>query len=284
MLPQFFLDFGSGNTEPGIHWLPGMTAVVLIGVIVYHIVCFRLFRALITHLYSKCSWWEYLTTYKGILCPDVQKEIQYTTILGIHHILGGGMMAYGAAYAAPPVWTLGALVSMIDDVHDVLCIILPAWPFGGPGGRDVKLCTVLLIHHVAAILGTFPAICAGLGTNVHVQSVGAALLLAGGCSHVVLTTSRTRNRKIPREAWHDALIWIVGTSFYMYSRFYIFPRAMIALYHEDYPSMSPGMQDAFLGFLVLMSLFNVVIGLDAASGTLKRIGIALSGGEKKRLD
>merc|ERR1712187_806939 len=110
--------------------------------------------------------------------------------------------------------------------------------------RDVKLVTLLLIHHTAAIICTFPAILSGLHANPHVQSVGAWLLLAGGCSHATLALSRTCNRTIPAEAKLDALVWICGSAFYTYSRLYAFPKEMFALFREDYAQLSPALQNA----------------------------------------
>jgi hypothetical protein len=282
MLPVFFEDFGTGNPEPGNHWLPGMTAFTLLGTLVYHIVGFRLFRSALVNFYARRSWWGYLKTYKGLICHDVQKEIQYTSILAVHHILGGGLMAYGSFTGGTPYFILGALISVMDDIHDTVCMLLPAWPFGGQGEqRDVKLITVLLIHHTAAMLGTFPLITGGIASNIHFQKVAASLLLAGGVSHVTLTLSRTRNRRVPSEAWQDAGIWVQGTAFFMWARFYIFPTEAHALYQEVFHNLSGPSKIGFIGALFLMSVFNLAIGVDAVQGTARRISIALGGGEKK---
>lgn len=280
---DFFKEFGSGNPAPGVHWLPGMTAFVTIGTVLYHVLGFRLFRGYVEGLYSQRSWWSYLKTYKGILCQDVQKEIQYLSIVGCHHIVGGGLMAYGTSFHAPHVWAAGALVGLFDDVHDTVCMLLPAWPFGGAGEkRDVKLITLLLIHHFAAIVCTVPAILSGLHTNHHVQAIGAWLLLAGGISHFTLVGSRTCNRRVPAEAKLDALIWIQGCAFYIYSRLYAFPVHIWALFQNEYPRLGSGMQGALIGFTILMGSFNLLIFSDVAANTLKRVKNAFVGGEKAK--
>merc|ERR1712048_725335 len=197
--------------------------IVTSGTLAYHVIGFRIMRNVLQSLYSTCSWWPYLKTYKGLICRDVQKEIVYISIVCVHHLVGGGLMAYGAMSNVPHFFVAGSIVGLFDEVHDTMCMLLPAWPFGGDGEkRDVKLVTLLLIHHTA---------------------VGASLLLAGGCSHATLALSRTCNRTIPAEAKLDALVWICGSAFYTYSRLYAFPKEMIALFREDYAQLSPALQN-----------------------------------------
>mmetsp|Transcript_75819 Transcript_75819/g.226038 ORF Transcript_75819/g.226038 Transcript_75819/m.226038 type:complete len:282 (+) Transcript_75819:68-913(+) len=279
---DFFSDFGSGDTTPGAHWLPGMLAFVACGTLAFHVIGFRWWRRVIQRVYSQRPWWTYLKMYNGILCRDVQKEIQYLSIVGCHHILGGGLMACGAYLERPQVWVAGALVGTFDDVHDSICMLLPAWPFGGDGEkRDAKLVGLLLMHHVAAFTATIPAIATGLHMNPHVQAIGAWLLLAGGVSHWTLVLSRTCNRNVPDEARADALMWILGTLFYAYSRLYAFPEHVVALFHDEYSRLSPGMQYALIGFTVLLSAFNLLIFVDVLSNMLKRIRHVLRGIEKR---
>ena len=197
-ITNFFADFGSGNSQPGNHWLPGISGTVALFLILYRVFFFGLLKSTLERKYSRCSWWAYLTTYKGLFCKDVQKEVLYTSILAIHHILGGGCMALGAYLESSPLFIVGALISLVDDIHDLLCMCVRSFPF--EGGIDLKLMIVLGIHHVAAALATVPAITSGATSNVHIQKIGAALLLAGGLSHLTLSTSRTRNRTIPSQA------------------------------------------------------------------------------------
>jgi len=276
---EFFKEFGSGNPAPGLHWLPGMALFVASGTLAYHVLGFRLWRRHIERAYSQRSWWSYLKTYRGLLCHDVQKEIQYLSIVGCHHLFGGGLMAYGNYFGLPHIWAAGALVGLFDDVHDTLCMLLPAWPFGGQGEkRDVKLITLLLIHHFAAIVCTVPTILTGMHANPHVQAIGAWLLLAGGVSHFTLVCSRTCDRRILAEAQLDALIWLQGSVFYTYSRLYAFPVHIWALFQNEYAQLGPGMQRALIGFTILMGGFNLLIFGDVVSNTLKRVKLVLGSG------
>jgi len=272
---NFFKDFGTGNPVPGAHWLPGMCAFVAGGTVAYHVAGFRLVRSAVLGYYSSRPWWNYLTTYKGLLCQDVQKEIQYISIVGLHHIIGGGLMAYGTYASAPAFWAAGALVGCFDDIHDSVCMLLPAWPFGGEGKRDMKFISIMLIHHTAAVVCTLPTICSGFHANPHVQSIGAWLLFAGGVSHGTLAMSRTCNRRVPAEAKLDALIWVLGGAFYAYSRLWCFPRSIMALFREEYAQLSGGMQIALIAFTIMMGGFNLLIFVDVAKNVAKRLKLVL---------
>lgn len=278
---NFFKDFGSGNPTPGNHWLPGMAAFIAGGTLAYHYIGFRLFRRQVESVLSQRPWWGYLKTYKGLFCADVQKEVQYISVLNVHHLISGGIMAYGTYTQAQHIWNLGAMIGLLDDVHDTICMLLPAWPFGGKGEkRDVKLISIMLVHHFAAIACTIPAMLNGLHHNLHTQAIGAWLLLAGGISHGTLLCSRTCNRKNPADAKLDALIWIFGGAFYTYSRLYAFPMHLHAMYTNDYAALSPMMQKCFLSFAGLMSTFNLLIFSDVLGNTIKRIKLVLTGEEK----
>lgn len=277
---DFFKTFGSGNPTPGPHWLPGMSLFLGGGTLAYHFVGFRLWRRQIENYYSKKPWWSYLTTYKGIFCQDVQKEIQYLSIAGLHHIVGGGFMAYGTYTKQAHVWAAGALIGLFDDIHDTVCMILPAWPYADDGKRDVKFISLMLMHHFAAIASTIPTILSGMHSNTHCQAVGAWLLLAGGISHGTLICSRTCNRKVPAEVKFDALIWVLGGIFYTYSRLYAFPAHILALFRgDDYAQLSPILQNNLKVFTALMGTFNLAIFSDVVSNTKKRVKLALFGGD-----
>merc|ERR1712039_742268 len=140
--------------------------------------------------------------------------------------------------------------------------------------------TLLLIHHFAAIVGTIPTIVTGMHANPHAQAIGAWLLLAGGISHFTLVYSRTCNRSVLAEARLDALVWLFGCAFYMYSRLYAFPVHILAFFREDYAQLGPGMQKAFVGCTILMGSFNLLIYGDVVANTLKRVKLVMFWGAK----
>lgn len=275
---DFFVDFRSGNPGKGWHRFPGMLLFLIVGVPMYHILFFRLVRPVLRHVYSTCSWWPYLSTYKGLLCQDVQKEIQYTSLACIHHLVAGGLMACGGFKNDPRVWAFGALIGCIDDIHGMVCMFLPAWPFGGAGEKaDRRFTALASLHHTTALLISILCIVYNLHSNMHVQSVGTWLLLAGGCSHFGLTLSRTRNRTDPRHAFQDVIIGVLGCLFFFYSRFYAFPCSMIALFREEYHKLNLILKLGMVFFTLLMGLFNTLLGLDAIKNIVKRLRNAARG-------
>ena len=66
MLNVFLVDFDSGNPESGNHWLPGLSVTVALFLALYHVMGFRILRNKLHGIYSRCSWWPYLTTYQGM--------------------------------------------------------------------------------------------------------------------------------------------------------------------------------------------------------------------------
>jgi len=241
-------------------------------IVAEQVLLFRGVRPMIQKLYSRQSWWDYLTTYRRLFCQDVQKEIQYTSILAIHHLFGGALMLKGLLSQSPEWFAAGMLVELADDVHDSALMLLKGWPFGDAGAKmDVKLTTIMLAHHLAGILTIVPCLTNGLHTNVHVQKLGTALLSAGGISLVVLSASRTCDRRVASEARQCAALWVGNWFFYFYCRFYIYPQCILGLYREEFGQMSQVMQRAFIGFSITMTAFNVAILADGTQITISRL-------------
>lgn len=268
---SFFTHFGSGNTTPGSHWLWGIGAATVAGIVAEQALLFRGLRRGLLSVYSKRQWWDYLTTYKGLICEDVQKEVQYTTILSVHHAIGGYLMVHGIRHQKPEFWAAGAIVELADDIHDSALMILQKWPFGGGGKTDVKLTSLMLTHHMAGIVCIVPTLVHGLHSHPRVQKIGGALLSAGAVSLAVLTGSRTCNRKDAAQARVDAALWVTNLGFYMYCRLYVFPRELLGIFREDYNNFTPFMQKALVVFTVAMSAFNLAIWVDGSQQTIQRV-------------
>merc|ERR1711957_899175 len=131
-----------------------------------------------------------------------------------------------------------------------------------------------MIHHSAGILTVVPVLLNGMHMNRHVQKGGAALLLAGGISLVVLVVARTRDRRIASHARQSAYLWVGNWTFYMYCRFNVFSGSMLALYREEYSGMSTVEKRTFTCFVAILSSFNVLIALDVSQTTVSRIAEA----------
>jgi len=240
-------------------------------IVAEQLLLFRVLRKAIHRVYSRQPWWEYLTTYRGIFCQDVQKEVQYCSILAVHHLFGGYLMLHGLRHQQPEFWAAGAIVEMSDDIHDCALMFLNKWPFGDGAEKDLKLVAIMTVHHLASITCFVPTLLNGLHANPRVQKLGAALLSAGGVSLVAIVASRTRNRKNAAHARQDAMLCVGNLAFYTYCRFYVFPVEILGLFREDYRSFTPTMQKSFCLFTVLMSVFNVAIFLEAVKQTVERV-------------
>ena len=53
----------------------------------------------------------------------MQTEVLYMTILGIHHLVGGGMMMYGFLTGNTAIWIQGAIFDLVDAVHDTALMV-----------------------------------------------------------------------------------------------------------------------------------------------------------------
>lgn len=269
---SFIDDFGSGSSTPSASWLPGVFGEILVMLLIYRFLFFVLLRNGLESQFSKASWWDYLRTFRGLFCQDVQKEIVYLTILGLHHLLGGGLMLAGWIYNSDALWLQGFLVEVVDDLHDTGLMFIPAWPFAGAPGekRDMKIVSLMTIHHVCGLALLVPVILAGLFRNPYVQTCGWALLLAGGVSCIVLSVNRTINRNTPIGAWKTFVVWMTNLSFYYYCRFWVFSKALYGLFSTEWGIIDTTTRAALVFAAVFMSLFNLAIGVDA---TIQAVGL-----------
>lgn len=276
----FIEDFGSGNPEPGTHWLKGILMETAILIVLYRIVFFMGVKPALEYMYkSNKKTWDYMLTFKGMFHPNVQIEVVYLSILSVHHIIGGAMMVYGVVYERPDIWIQGAIFDLVDAVHDTFLMILPAWPFSD---RNPQLLMLLIPHHAFSFVITVPAIVSGLGHDTDAQTIGACLLAAGGISAGALCFTRTCDRRDPAQAWQEAICWICNTIFYDYCRFYVFPIAVYNIISTKWSTYGVPMQAALVLVVLFMTFFNVMIGLDVHLTTLNRLKTALAGGEKPK--
>ena len=72
----FVDDFGSGNPSPATSWLPGMFAEIVLLTVLYRVLFFHVLRGALHARFSKAPWWGYLSTFNGLFCKDVQKEVR----------------------------------------------------------------------------------------------------------------------------------------------------------------------------------------------------------------
>lgn len=276
-LPQFAYDFGSGDTEPGAHWLPGIAAETVIGIILYHLIFFQLLKRLLLSWHSSRPYWSYLLTYKGLFHSNVQIEIVYVQLLAIHHLIGGSMMLYGW-YVGDAAWfAQGALFDLFDAVHDTFAMCVPSWPFED---RNKKLMTLMIPHHAFSFLICWPVIMSGLHQDPNCQLVGVSLLFAGGVSCSSLGYARTLRRYSHTEAIQEAVVNVFNLSVYLFCRFYVYPLAMYQLISDVWTDLSGAFRVMMIIVNICMLFFNVLIAVDATSMTARSIRNAFKGGKK----
>lgn len=252
------------------------TAVLFVS---YRLLFFILLRVVVKKVLSSRPWWDYLTTYKGLFSENTQVEVVYIILLGSHHILGGLMMIYAIIYDKPVIYAHAAIWELVDDIHDMTCMIALWWPFHK---RDIKMITVMGFHHMAGIIIIVPLLISGLYRNVHLQIAGMALLFAGGVSCFGLAISRSMDRRIAIEAWMDFISAVVNFIFFAFCRFFVFPWQIYLFVKKT--ALNSTWKVSFYIAITFMMLFNILICIDIISGTMIRLGHALNNGQDHDYD
>jgi len=106
--------------------------------------------------------------------------------------------------------------------------------------------------------------------------MGIALLLAGAVSCLGLVISRTMDRRIPKEAWMDFFMWLVSLAFFSICRFYIYPKHL----YRFFVTTNWDRNYLIISAALCMTMFNLLIFIDALSGTYARLLVALNNGQK----
>jgi len=253
--------------------LTSIAIELVILLVIYRTVFFTMLKGNLSTLYASRPWWDYLTTYQGLFSKNTQKEIVYITLLGLHHFIGGFAMLYAYLYNSPALFAHAALWELVDDINDLVSMLFLYWPFEE---LDLRMIVIMGFHHIFGVIIIVPLLTTGLYMDHNLQLIGIALLLAGGVSCSGLVISRTMDRRIPKEALMDFLMWLVNLSFFSLCRFYIFPQQLYLYFEKnnwetDYFFITAGM---------CMLMFNVLIFLDALKGTFARMLIVFNNAEK----
>jgi len=182
-------------------------------------------------------------------------------------------MLYAYVHDIPAIYGHAALWELVDDINDLMCMLFLYWPFEE---RDLKMLVVMGFHHIFGVIIIVPVLTSGLYLDHNLQLIGIALLLAGGVSCLGLVISRTMDRRIPKEAWMDFLMWLVNLAFFSLCRFYIFPQQLYLYFEKSNWETNY----LLIAGAVCMMMFNVLIFMDALSSTFARLLVALNNGEK----
>jgi len=151
------------------------------------------------------------------------------------------------------------------------------WPFKE---LNLKILVVTGFHHIFGVIIVVPILTTGLYLDEDLQLIGVALLLAGAVSCLGLVMSRTMDRRVPKEAWMDFFMWVVNLSFFLLCRFYVYPKHL----YRFFVTTNWETNYLILSAAICMTMFNVLILMDATKSTLIRLQCALNNGEKLASD
>jgi len=183
------------------------------------------------------------------------------------------MMVYGVVYDNPMIYGHAALWELVDDVNDLTSMICLMWPFEE---FDLKMLLIMGFHHIFGVIIIVPFLTTDLYLDQNLQLIGIALLLAGAVSCLGLVISRTMDRRIPKEAWMDFFMWLVNLSFFTLCRFYVYPKHL----YRFFESTNWERNCLIISAAICMTIFNILIFMDALSSTSTRLIVALNNGEK----
>jgi len=158
-----------------------------------------------------------------------------------------------------------------------MCMTFLYWPFAE---RDLKMLVVMGFHHIFGVIIIVPVLTTGLYMNEDLQVIGIALLLAGAVSCFGLVMSRTRDRRIPKEAWMDFFISLINLAFFSLCRFYIFPKHLYSYF------VTTNWETNYLinSAAICMTIFNLLIFADLLGNMYVRLLVAINNGEKHEFD
>jgi len=165
----------------------------------------------------------------------------------------------------------------VHDITDFMCMIFLWWPFEE---LNLKMLVVTGFHHIFGVIIIVPVLTSGLYLDQDLQFIGIALLLAGAVSCLGVVMSRTMDRRVPKEAWMDFFMWVVNLSFFSLCRFYIYPKHL----YRFFVTTNWETNYKIILAAICMTIFNVLIFIDASSSTYARLLVALNNGEKNALD
>ena len=213
----------------------------------------------------------------GIFCGNAQDESILLLISCLHHATGGVMMAYGHLRNNPIIWRHGFLLEAGYELADLLAMVLHTYPYLDEMVKsEMKMAVVF--HHLPCISSSAFVLEAGLHHNEHMRAVGLWLLLGGGVS--CFLTFYILCLSIDKQMRRMATVYIVNLAFFLYCRFYEFPKHSYNLIRDIQSS------DEHEGTLTLkllyfgatsLTLFNLGISADLLPKCIRYVKRAVDG-------
>ena len=186
-------------------------------------------------------------------------------------------MAYGQVHNNPILWRHGYLLETGFEIADLIALALHTYPYRHEGIKeDIKI--VLVFHHLPGISLAAFFFEAGLHHNEHLRAIGMWLLL-GACVSI-MSALYSYCLSIKTQMKQLATASIVTFTFFLYCRFYQFPR------HSYYLIRDVQSSEEFEGTIMLkllffgasaMTLFNLGIVADILPKNIRYVKRAIDG-------
>jgi TLC domain len=244
LLHLFANSYLSGGTHS---LLVEATSWVIIYTIYAHV-----FSGLLRSVSKHLPWWELAKTRGGVFCGNAQDDSILLVILCLHHGIAGAMMAYGQFHSNPMMWRHGYLLETGFEIADLIAMLLHTYPYRHEGIKP-ELKMALVFHHLPGISLAAFILEAGLHHNEHMRAIGMWLLLGACASCFAALNSYCLSIKTQMKQL--ATTSIVNFTFFVYCRFYEFPK------HSYYLIRDVQSSDEFEGTIMLKLLFFGAIAL-----------------------
>jgi hypothetical protein len=222
-------------------------------------------------------WWDLTKTRSGIFCGNAQDDSILLVIFCLHHGTAGAMMACGQLHNNPIMWRHGYLLETGFEIADLIALALHTYPYRHEGIKP-ELKAALVFHHLPGISLAAFIFEAGLHHNEHMRAIGMWLLLGGCVScfagiYMYCLSIKTQMKQM-------ATANIVNFTFFLYCRFYEFPKHSYYLIRDVHSS------EEFEGTIILkllyfgataLTLFNVGIVADLLPKSIRYVKRAIDG-------
>jgi len=193
---------------------------------------------------------------EGFFLRSLLEEATFALTLSAHHLLAGGLMFAGYLQNSPGLWISGISAEMGYEIVDTLALLNDSWPYSAVRKKYLKV--LPLAHHIPTLLVIPILVRLGYHGNPDVQTLGWALIGAGGIGFLAEGLKKGIDRELNLTTW--LLIHSANAILMFALRFLVFPsaalRALTAVKADGRARLIYPV--CFAGFLSLI-VFNTVL-------------------------
>ena len=189
-----------------------------------------IFQLILRSIFSKMKFWNgAIKLQSGVFCANAQDDVVLLLILGVHHLTAGLLCAYGATYNDAEMWRHGYLLEVGFELADVLAMVIHFYPHGYDNVKP-EVQAGMVFHHLNGILFSGMIMNAGLHHNEHLRTIAFWLLVGAAFSCYFGAFTHTLN--LDTQMTQATLVFYLNTAFFIYCRFYIFPKESYRLIQD----------------------------------------------------